>query len=478
MNKRTFFIGIILSSILSGLISCVVVYLYLSSQPANSYNSISNRQLSLTKNRPMDTAYVVPEGLNFVNAAQKVIPGVVHIRSLYSSGKYSINPLEGYFRSPTQSSGSGVIVSDDGFIVTNNHVVENASNIEVVLNDNRTYLAKTIGTDPTTDLALLKIEEQNLTFVEYGNSDFIKTGEWVLAIGNPFDLTSTVTAGIVSAKARNIGILRDKNNLQIEAFIQTDAAVNPGNSGGALVNLKGKLVGINTAIATPTGNYAGYSFAVPVSLVKKVIDDLLEFGEVQRALLGIRIGDMNSRIAAAEGLNIFSGVFVSDVYENSAADKAGIMAGDIIIAINKMPIHNVSELQEMIARNRPGDEVDVTFIREGSKQTTEATLQNTEGTVDILMTDVNNVLEGATLENFKASDDQESAVEKGVLIKELNDGKWKDAGLEPGFIITKVDKIEVNSIDELYRSLKNKSGGILIEGIKPDGSEGLYGIDW
>ncbi|UII27315.1 trypsin-like peptidase domain-containing protein [Fulvivirga maritima] len=476
MNKRSYFLGMFLSSILGGLIAASAIFIYLERTPQKTYNSISERQKRISLSSKKDTAYIVPQGLDFIYAAQEVTTGVVHIRAIYSSGKYSLNPLESYLGGPSQSSGSGVIVSDDGYIVTNNHVIEDASQIEVILNDNRTYFAKVVGTDPTTDLALIKIAAESLNFVEYGDSDNVKTGEWVLAIGNPFDLNSTVTAGIVSAKARNIGILRDKNNLQIESFIQTDAAVNPGNSGGALVNLKGKLIGINTAIATPTGNYTGYSFAVPVSLVKKVIDDLLEFGAVQRALLGIRIGDMNSRIAAAENLDIFNGVYISNVNKNSAAEKAGLLPGDVIISINGTSISNVSELQEMVARNRPGNKIEVTYIRDGKKSSTQATLQNTAGNTEIITKTFDGVIEGATFQNFTPQDEDPSF--KGVKIIELQEGKWKEAGIKKGFIITAIDKTTIESIEDLNRVLTNKQGGILVEGIYPDQSKGVYGVEW
>ena len=355
MNKRFLIFAMFVSSISGAIIAVFITLNFVQSPDSTPKYPISERQNKVQFTKLIDSStFTVPEGLNFIHSAQKVIPGVVHIRSAYASGQSSLNPLEGFFRNQPQSSGSGVIISDNGYIATNNHVIEDASRIEVVLNDNRSYYAKVVGTDPTTDLALLKVDAEGLDFVRYGNSDKVLPGEWVLAIGNPFDLNSTVTAGIISAKARNIGILRDRNNLQIESFLQTDAAVNPGNSGGALVNLDGDLIGINTAIATPNGSYAGYSFAVPVTLVKKVMDDLLEFGEVQRGLLGIQISDVNARLAELENLDRVNGVYVSNVNRNSAAAEAGIETGDVVIAINQLDINNVSELQEIVARNRPG----------------------------------------------------------------------------------------------------------------------------
>lgn len=481
MSKRQFFFGIFLSSVFGALISSAIIFTYLSgnNNSFQSYKSIAERQQQVsTASLISDSSIIVPKGLNFIHAANKVVPGVVHIRALYSSGQYSINPMDGLFRGPTQSSGSGVIISDDGYLATNNHVIENASQIEVVLNDNRTYPAKVVGTDPTTDLALLKINEKGLNYVKYGNSDKILPGEWVLAIGNPFDLNSTVTAGIVSAKARNIGILRDKNNLQIESFIQTDAAVNPGNSGGALVNLNGELIGINTAIATPTGSYSGYSFAVPVTLVKKVMDDLLEYGAVQRGLLGIRIGDMNAAIADAEGINVVSGVFISYVNKNSSAEDAGLQPGDVITAINESEVSNVSELQEMVARNRPGDQIQVTYIRDGIKSTVDAILKNTEGSTELVADRYEHELEGAILENLSIEELSEYDIEGGVRLKSIKKGKWREAGFKEGFIITKVDKVAVGDIRDLNLIMENKSGGLLIEGIYPDGEKGVFGVDW
>ncbi len=479
MSKRSLFIIVLSSSALGAIFSAALILSYFESNQGYAYNSISERQKSnVSKTSYIDTITAIPQGLNFVNAATKVTEGVVHIRSVYSSGGSSFNALEGYFRGPAQSSGSGVILSDDGFIVTNYHVIENASEIEVVLSDNRSYYAKLVGTDPTTDLALLKIEAIDLPYVSYGNSDRILPGEWVLAIGNPFDLNSTVTAGIVSAKARNIGILRDRNNLQIESFIQTDAAVNPGNSGGALVNLKGELIGINTAIATPNGSYAGYSFAVPVTLVKKVMDDLLEYGKVQRGLLGIRIIDVSARVAEAQGLSVVNGVFVSYVNDNSSAEEAGLEQGDVIIGINDQSITNVSELQEMVARNRPGDDISVTFLREGQENKVIATLRNTEGNTEMVRNIFNNEIEGTVFEDTSNDEMAKYELKGGVKSVRVNEGKWKDSGLTEGFIITKIDKVNIIDLEDLHLVLKNKSGGILVEGIDEDGNKGVLGIDW
>ncbi len=292
--KRTLLILLVIcSAFIGAIVGALLTIRYLGDQP--TYNSIEQRQKLKAVNFLSDSINRFSSAVNFEFAAKAVTPAVVHIRTVFGLGGFSLNALDSYTNPHAQSSGSGVIISDDGYIVTNHHVIEDATSIEVVMNNNQRYFAKLIGKDPSTDLALLKIKAHDLPFVKYGNSDALTLGEWVLAIGNPFDLNSTVTAGIISARARNIGILRDKNNLQIESFIQTDAAVNPGNSGGALVNLRGELIGINSAIATSTGAYAGYSFAIPVSLVKKIMDDLLEYGEVQRGLLGIQIDDVDAQ---------------------------------------------------------------------------------------------------------------------------------------------------------------------------------------
>jgi S1-C subfamily serine protease len=335
-----------------------------------------------------------------------------------------------------------------------------------------------VGADETTDLALLKIQAHGLPFVRYGNSDSVSPGEWVLAIGNPFDLNSTVTAGIVSAKARNIGILRDRNNLQVESFIQTDAAVNPGNSGGALVNLNGDLIGINTAIATSNGTYQGYSFAIPVSLVKKVADDLLEFGQVQRGLLGIEIADVNARVAEDLGLVTNQGVLVRRVNEASAAEKAGILAGDVIVGIEHNTVNSVSELQEYVARHRPGKEITVTYIRNGERKVTTSKLRNYAGTSEVVAREVVYTLMGATFEDVPFGELSGLELEGGVRITDVENGKWKDAGFIEGFVIAYIDKIPVENVADLNRILEFKRGGILVEGFFADGEKGTIGLDW
>ncbi len=313
---------------------------------------------------------------DFTVAAELSINAVVHVKTTYGNA-HAQNPtsLFEYFfgrpepiyreRMPQRGSGSGVIISPDGYIVTNNHVIDRASQIEVVLNDKRAFPATLVGTDPSTDIALLKVEAADLPVILMGNSDDLRVGEWVLAVGNPFNLTSTVTAGIVSAKARNINIL--DADMKIEAFIQTDAAVNPGNSGGALVNTHGELVGINTAIASQTGSYAGYSFAVPTSIVQKVVSDLQQYGRVQRAILGVQLQEITAQLKEQYHLPTLQGAYVAYVVDNSAAQKAGMLAGDVITQVNAVPIKTVTDLQEQIGRYHPGDTITITVLRQGGK---------------------------------------------------------------------------------------------------------------
>ena len=442
------------------------------------YNSIEARQNLKLANYRVDSTARIPEGLNFETAARLVTPAVVHIRTVYGGGKFSLNAFDSYLNPHAQSSGSGVIISDDGYIVTNFHVIEDANSIEVVMNNNQRFFAKVIGRDPSTDLALLKVKAKNLPFVHYGDSDGVTPGEWVLAIGNPFDLNSTVTAGIISAKARNIGILRDKNNLQIESFIQTDAAVNPGNSGGALVNLRGELIGINSAIATATGSYSGYSFAIPIGLVKKIMDDLLEFGQVQRGLLGVQIVDVSAALAEDRELDVVQGVFVNLVNEGSSAAQAGIEVGDVITGINNHLVNSVSELQEWVARNRPGQTVKVTFRRNGEEQEANAVLRNYEGSSELKKKEIQYEMEGATFENLSYSRLNKLNLDGGVLIKQITFGKWKKAGLQEEFIITHIDKVAIDNVDDINRVMEMKKGGVLVEGLFSNGEKGTIGMEW
>ncbi len=373
-------------------------------------------------------------------------------------------------------SGSGVILSEDGYIVTNNHVIKNADQIEIVLNDKRKYEATLVGVDPTTDLAVLKIEAEDLPTIKMGNSDAVQVGEWVLAVGNPFNLTSTVTAGIVSAKARNINILHDKENLAIESFIQTDAAVNPGNSGGALVDSDGNLVGINTAIATPTGTYAGYAFAVPVNLVKKVVEDLKEYGVVQRALLGVSIAEVNAELAEEKGLDKIEGVYIAGVREESAAAEAGLQEGDIILKINGTTIKHSSQLQEVIARYRPGETVTVTYKRGDKTKDAKVTLKNKLGTTQVVKKGETQIVQvlGASLKELSDQEKSDLGLSHGVKVDALDNGKLSHAGIRKGFVITVINRQKVEKASEVAAMLQGHSGGVYIEGVYPSGERAYY----
>jgi Do/DeqQ family serine protease len=422
-------------------------------------------------------------------AAGHSVHAVVHVMTKSrGQDRYSGNPLYEFFfgpnggyqqpQQPVMGSGSGVIISKDGFIITNNHVIDGAMEIEVVLNDKRSFNAELIGADPTTDIALLKIDADDLKYLAYGNSDDLQIGEWVLAVGNPFNLTSTVTAGIVSAKARSINILANRNQpLGIESFIQTDAAVNPGNSGGALVNQRGELVGINTAIASRTGSFTGYSFAVPVSIARKVVGDLMEFGEVQRAILGISIQDVNKELVEEFELGAIEGVFVAEVTENGGAKEAGIRSGDVILSIDGELVNSVPELQEQVSKHRPGDKVNVLVKRDGKRKPFVVTLRNVRGTTSIIVAEELPSILGADLEPVAEDIKRKLGIRNGVQVKQLNEGRLRDGGVREGYIITKANRVPINSVDDLKRVLASVNEGLFLTGIYPNGRVAYYGIN-
>ncbi len=438
------------------------------------------------------------EGLNFVKAAELVTPAVVHITSEISSSPnsaggngFEMDPFFRQFfgdmggahgnmqRAPQVGSGSGVIIASNGYIVTNNHVIDNADKIEVVLDDKRKYTAKLIGTDPTTDIALLKVEATGLPAVRYGNSDQVRIGEWVLAVGNPFNLNSTVTAGIISAKARNINILRRKDGMGIESFLQTDAVVNPGNSGGALVNLNGDLIGINSAIATQTGVFEGYSFAVPSSIVSKVVDDLMKYGTVQRALLGVNIQEIDAALKEEKKLTTLNGVYIAGLTKGSAASDAGLKEGDVILNINDVPVNTSSQLQEQVARYRPGNKIKVTYVRSGETRTSEVTLHNTTGGTEVVkIEDAKSVeVHGATFKPLSSAELSKLGLDGGAKISNVKKSEFRDTDIPEGFIITRIDKNKVRTPQDVQRYLANlDNGGVLIEGTYPDGQKAYFPI--
>lgn len=418
-------------------------------------------------------AYAVNENgeaipVNFSDAAEKVMPAVVHISSRQNrtNTQESNDPLRDFFgpynrrQGPSQSSGSGVIINPQGYIVTNNHVVKDADLVEVTLIDNRTYKAEVIGTDPDTDLAVIRISEQNLPFLAFEDSDKSRVGEWVLAVGNPFNLTSTVTAGIISAKGRSINILRtgDENgNTAIESFIQTDAAINPGNSGGALVNLQGGLLGINTAIASTTGAYAGYGFAVPSNIVNKIVEDLIEYGVVQRGWLGVNIQSVNSQLAKQFDLDVNEGAYIAGFAENSSAKDTGIKEGDVVVKIDDVTIRTNADLIEQIGRHRPGDQVEVTVDRKGKSYTYPVTLKTRNGDEAIVKREKLDEIAslGIVVEEVEERTLNMLDLKNGVRVKELSNGKIRRyTNLHEGFIITKVNDESIHSVEEFNKVMK------------------------
>lgn len=446
-----------------------------------------------TENYPARYAGLSDAGArpDFVDVAEMVTPTVVHIITTIDSRQGAhggeVNPFDFFGfempSMPSQASGSGVIISQDGYIVTNNHVIDGAAKIKVVLNDKREFDAELLGHDPNTDLALLRIDEKNLPFAVVGNSDDVRVGQWVLAVGNPFNLTSTVTAGIVSAKGRNLNLLRsnrpDGPQYTIESFIQTDAAVNPGNSGGALVSSDGKLMGINTAIASQNGQYAGYSFAVPSNLMKKIIDDLLKYGEVQRGFLGVSIQDVNGELADKEGLKEVKGVFVAKVNPNSAAEDAGLKDKDVIVKIGDVSVNSSAELQEQIGKRNPGDKVKVLVMRDGKEREFEVVLKNKDGKIGLVKSEkieTDKAL-NSEFENVSRDERLKLKIGNGVRLKKADEKSvLKKAGIPNGFIIITIDKKPVYTPGDVKKALTDKKGGVLLEGLNPDGSKGYYGF--
>jgi len=391
---------------------------------------------------------------DFIDAAERSRNAVVFIRAIENKNLFD--------RKSTSSTGSGVIISPDGYLVTNSHVIGDAQNITVTLHDNREFNAEVVGNDPSTDICLLKLEEQNLPFLLIGNSDSLHVGEWVIAIGNPYKLQSTVTAGIVSAKARNINVF---DNTSIESFIQTDAAVNPGNSGGALVNTLGELVGINTAIVTKSGSYEGFSFAIPANIVHKVINDIKEFGSVQRGWLGLDISNVNHEIANEFGLTDVYGVRVEMVLRKGAAKEAGLRKDDIIIDINGKPTNSTPEFMEQIATYRPGDKLNLRIFRSGIEFTTIATLRNHLNTTDIITVRKDAVLKDLGLEIRDLSTNELIDKKPGTKVVSVYGGSIvSKTNLEPGYIITSINKVPVKNANEAVQLLNDAKGIIVLEG--------------
>lgn len=445
---------------------------------------------------------------DFTQAAEKTVNAVVCIKSYttrqqnpYGQGGYDPFGMFDFFfgtpqqprqqapqqqrkkNEPVQSGlGSGVIISEDGYIVTNNHVVDGADKLEVLFNDNSSYDAKIIGTDEASDLALIKVDAKDLTPITFGDSETVKIGEWVLAVGNPFGFNSTVTAGIVSAKARSLG-QNHKGNLSIESFIQTDAALNPGNSGGALVNLKGELIGINSAIYSNTGSYSGFSFAIPTTIVKKVMADIRQYGTVQRAVLGASVRELDSKIAKEKDITaVKSGLLIASVNDMSTAKELGLQEDDVITAINGVNVANHAQLVEQLNKFRPGDKVTVTYYRNNKKIEKTATLRNQTGSTSITKKGDFSEL-GCAFMKLTAETKTRLGISNGVQVKGLKAGAIRDAGVKEGFIITAVNDVPVNSsedVEQVYNSVMKDSDdykALILYGVYPTGKKYTYAVN-
>jgi serine protease Do len=514
MNMKS--LGLTLLTAMVG--GAIAVGAYKVFEPANSGLSFEDQQkVYFASNKVAPITPSSTGDLDFTEAAAAVTPAVVYIRTTYAAasngGQDQMEQMFGQMfgqrirpQGPQRASGSGVIISPDGYIVTNNHVVDKADKIEITTNDKRTFQAKVIGTDPNTDLALIKISATNLPIVKLGNSDNARVGEWVLAVGNPFNLTSTVTAGIISAKGRNIGIIgSEENNDQevnpfggtlrrqqqsaprankaIESFIQTDAAINPGNSGGALVNTKGELIGINAAIASQTGSYEGYGFAIPVNLAKKVLNDIQKYGTVKRAFIGVSFRELNPDIAQELKINTTNGLYVDELVSGGAAESAGIKPADIITKVNGRTITESSDLQETVGRLQPGDKVDLTVLRDGHEKNFNVTLKGETAVAKNLLAnksaeEIYNKL-GASFQPLGASQKAKFGVKSGVVVTQVRSGKMFDElGIEVGSVITSINQVPVNSSNDIDKAITNtKDGNLRISGIDPQGGtfNNVYG---
>jgi Do/DeqQ family serine protease len=431
--------------------------------------------------------------VDFTPASSAAIPATVHIKTktsrTASNNLPRRSPLADLFdmdlgdmfgdrsRSlPQMASGSGAIISEDGYIVTNNHVVAGADEINVTLSNKKSFKAKVVGADPASDIAVIKIEAKGLPFLVYGNSDEIKVGQWVLAIGYPLTLETTVTAGIVSAKGRTLEINSRQSNAPVESFIQTDAAVNPGNSGGPLVTTDGKLIGINSAIASPTGAYAGYSFTIPVNIVKKIIEDLMKYGTVQRAYLGIEYPreSISEEDRVKNGIESGEGVFVITVREDGAAQAAGIKKGDVITKVNGVPVLNGADMVGQIATHRPGDKITITYRREGKETTTPVTLKNISGTTEVVKTSMIDKL-GADLRSLSKEGAKELGVNGGVVVVSIKGGLMSKVRVQEGYVILKANGKEVKTVEEFTKVIEGATGSVKLEGVYP-GYEGVHTV--
>lgn len=504
MNKYLKYTLLVLGiALVSGLVSWGVVRATLrsaASADSSSYSALLRAGSSDSENNygflqsdyELTSDRTVGNAPDLAPAAELAVQAVVHIKVEGEQTVDYIDPFEFFFgggrgfdRPQTRtvtSFGSGVIISTDGYIITNNHVVDGAKNISVSLNDSRTFEAKLIGADPTVDIALLKVDAKDLPTIPFGDSDKIKLGEWVLAVGNPFNLTGTVTAGIISAKARSTAVEGPAGTAKIARYIQTDAAVNRGNSGGALVDAQGRLIGINTMIFSETGNYSGYSFAVPINTAAKIVSDIKKYGSVQRAVLGIIGGSVNEDIKKEKDLKVSQGVYVNEFSEVSAAYAAGIEEGDVIVAIDGTKITDMGELQERIGRCRPGDTILITVDRKGAKRDFKVTLKNDEGNTEIIKRDGSSIL-GASLREISGDQLRKQGISYGLEVVKVGKGKFQSAGIKEGFIILSINNKPMRTIVAARKAVdaaqKTRFGdkAILVKGFYPGGSMKYYAID-
>ena len=439
-------------------------------------------QANLTADRPLPSAPT-----DFVAAAERTVEAVVHVKTTAERVQNYYNPFNDLFfgrpstpeKFEVEGSGSGVILTEDGYIVTNNHVIKGAKTIVVTTSNNDEYEAELIGADPTTDIALLKIEGNALTKVDVANSDEVRLGQWVLAVGNTFNLTSTVTAGIISAKGRDINIIDEQS--AIESFLQTDAAVNPGNSGGALVNTAGELVGINTAISSRSGSFEGYSFAVPANLMLKVVNDLKEYGRVQRAFIGINYNEVTAALSEELNLEVNKGVYVANVISRGAADDAGITKGDVIINVNGKSIASGADLTEALGQRRPGEKLSVVVNRSGKNKAFEVVLKNKLGTTEMLTKEEELLRNfGAELEELSSIDKRRLGLRYGIRVSKILGGRFQKAGIPKDFIIVKLNNVYVENVESFERLVRqfNPGDGVLIQGFEPNGKANYYAFEW
>jgi len=481
-------LGIVAIAILTSLATFIFAKKYIYGDSVFTKEDLTiNGEPQFTQAKNSNTSSPHGGYVNLEQAAEESAKAVVHIKTeSRSKAVRQSSPFDSFFgdmfsdrsyQMPQNGSGSGVVISADGYIVTNNHVVDGAQKVTVTFNNKRTVKATVVGRDPSTDLAVLKVEESNLPFIKFGNSDDVRLGQWVLAVGYPLNLETTVTAGIVSAKHRSIGINQRKaRSSAIESFIQTDAAVNPGNSGGALVNANGQLIGINSAIASPTGSYAGYSYAIPSNLVQKVVDDIMKHGNVQRAYLGI--GYMDAKNATPEQISAYkldqiNGVYISMVSDDGGAKKAGLKKGDIITKVGTRTVNTGPKLLESVAQYRPGDKVKIEFLRSGKRMSSFVTLRNKAGNTNVVKRNLNTDL-GANFQQLSKKQASQLGMDGGVMVTELSNGALKNnTRIQEGFVITHVNDKEVNTVQELTKAFETKSKEYQVTGSYP-GRQGLY----